>query len=391
MRKLFLFLLSAVLVLSSCSYSTSIISGVKENPFADTYQITDSGPAKTGLFNPVVPPEEGGSGEGEETVTPPSVSAMAEPAPLPSGGFSFVMFADPHIGRSDSGVTEHTEEFLRFLDDNPGAFQFAVCLGDLIDNGDIYSNEGEAFIEAVGERTKGNFIYVLGNHDIHSHSGAEWDEQFHVLVSPDKAVTRMMRYSYGGVSFYKLDNSTRVMGKEQLRWLEDALKKDPNSYRIFLAHEVVTTGGELDQTLFLFGMEAGESMNLYRIMRDNGVSMIFTGHHHKGNITYEFDDFSEFNAAALHERTTSFSEFESRGYWYTVNINPDTEKLTLTTYVVTDDAVPYEICGTAYFDLVAADAAHAEEPDEGGEEIPDTGTDEGGDETSDEGGSSALS
>ena len=375
MRKIIVAALSLVLVLSSCSFTSDITSGIKDNPFLKSYQIPAEGLTKDGLFDPPEPeiPPEDGEGTGEGGATPPvQQTPMQETSPAPVGSrFSFVLFADPHLGRDDSGVTQHTEEFYSFLGTKD--YAFAVCLGDIVDAGDIYSQEAEDFIEKVGDMTHGNFIYVLGNHDIHKYTPSQWDEHYKVLVGDGRDVTRMMRYSCGGVSFYKLDNSTRVMGKEQLNMLEEALRRDPNEYRIFLAHEVVTTGGELDQTAILFGMEAGEAMRLQRLMRSYGVSLIFTGHHHKGNITYRFDGFSEFNAAALHQRDTAFADFESRGCWYDVEVDTALGVLTLTTYVASGDVEsPGKVYRVDYFDLVSADAADiTEEPEEPAPEDPD--------------------
>ena len=384
MRKMLIVALSALLVLSSCSYTSDITTGVKDNPFLKTYQIPSEGPAKEGLFDPAepeTPPDE--ENPGDEGNPPVQQAPLQQETPPVTGDqFSFVLFADPHLGRKDSGVTQHTEDFYKFLE--AGNYPFAVCLGDIIDAGDIYSQEAEDFVEAVGDRTNGNFIYVLGNHDIHKYTPSQWDEHYKVLVGDGRDVTRMMRYSYGGVSFYKLDNSTRVMGKEQMNMLEEALRRDPNEYRIFLAHEVMTTGGALDQTAILFGMEAGEAMRLQRLMRNYGVSMIFTGHHHKGNITYRFDDFAEFNAAALHQRDMAFADFESQGCVYNVSIDTAAKRITLTTYVHGDDADnPWKEYRVDYFDLVSADASDVpeeepEEPADPGDDNPPTDP-EGGD------------
>ena len=177
-----------------------------------------------------------------------------------------------------------------------------------------------------------------------------------------------------------LDNASRIFGKDQLNMLEEALRSDPNEYRIFLAHEVVATGGALDQTTVIFGSEAGELLRLFRLMRNYDVSMFFTGHHHKGNEIYSGDGFSEFNAAALHSRSGSF---ESDGYWYTVTVDPDAGEITVTSYLVTDDsAEPWRITGTDIFPLKTADETGEEEPpvtppaddtEDGGNEDPGAG------------------
>lgn len=399
MRKALAIILSAILV-TSCSFYTGITQNVKENPFMPSYDLSKALEGDVDIFNPETPEEPPAEdetpGDGDETVTPPPATAPNSDEPPVSGpeSFSFALMTDPHIGRTDSGVTERGEEFLKFLgSDTEKRYDFVVCLGDLTDTGDIYASSVEKFIDDARKRTElNNFIYVIGNHDIRTQSKATWDEQFSVLT-PDHDVSRMMRYSYKGVSIYKLDNSSRIFGKEQLRMLEEALRHDPNKYRIFLAHEVVTTGGELDQTLILFGSEAGELLRLYRIMRDYGVSMIFTGHHHKGNVIYEGDYFAEFNAAALHTRSGSF---ESDGYAYSVDVDPVSETIKVTAYVVTgeeESEMPWRETATYSFILHAADEVGKEPETDTPEEqepytppeSPDTetpgDTENGGDDT----------
>ena len=353
MMRAVLILLS--LLLSSCSFYTDITSAVKGNPFEVTYSINDHDLSSVeDIFAAEVPPEpgEGDEGGGEDTggpvPPPPEALSAVEPS-----RFTFALVTDPHIGRGDSGVTQHTEEFIDFLRSTED-IQFVACLGDIPDNGDIYSKDVEAFINDSRKATAtGNFIYVLGNHDKRTHSEAEWDERFSVLT-PDypNPTPRMMRYSFNGVSIYKLDNSSRIFGKEQLSMLEEALRNDPNRYRIFLAHETVATGGELDQSLVVFGSEAGELLRLFRIMDEYNVSILFTGHHHKGNAVYEGRSFVEFNAAALHERSVFY---ESDGYWYTVDIDPVEESIVITAYSITDDAArPWRETASYTFPLVAA-------------------------------------
>ena len=360
MRKVIASLLIA-LVLSSCSFYTSIMQNVSGNPFMPSYKLSEPLPEhnlfESSAANPENPPEgEDGSEQG-----PSNGSAQREPLSDSPAEFTFPLFSDPHIGRGDSGVTGHNDEFLAFLKANTGIYPFVVCLGDLIDNGDIYSKELVDFIESTRkETTLRNFVYVIGNHDVRTGSKSAWDERFKVLT-PGHDVSRMIRYSYNGVSIYKLDNSSRIFGKEQLNMLEEALRNDPNKYRIFLAHEIVASGGALDQTTVIFGAEPGELLRLYSMMDKYGVSMLFTGHHHKGNIIYEGKTFAEFNAAALHSRSGSF---ESDGYWYTVTVSPESSTIKVTTYAVADDeAEPWKEVSTRNFTLRAADEVGKEEED----------------------------
>ena len=370
-------LIAASLLFASCSFYTSVTDNISDNPFASSFQL--SAPlGDDNLFQPQPDdPDEEGDGTDGDVTTPPETT---EPQSDETGAFTFVLFTDPHINRTDSGVQDHREEFLKFLEAESDVYPFIVCLGDLVDDGDIYSREAQDFIEqSRSYTTLNNFIYVIGNHDIRTHSRTEWDEEFKVLT-PGHDNPRMMRYSYKGVSIYKLDNASRIFGKDQLNMLEEALRSDPNEYRIFLAHEVVATGGALDQTTVIFGSEAGELLRLFRLMRNYDVSMLFTGHHHKGNEIYSGDGFSEFNAAALHSRSGSF---ESDGYWYTVTVDPDAGEITVTSYLVTDDsAEPWRITGTDIFPLKTADETGEEEPpvtppaddtEDGGNEDPGAG------------------
>ena len=378
MRKAVIILVAS-LIISSCSFPSSIMQGVSGNPFKPSYQLSEPLSSEN-IFNPPVSPEVP-----PEEVVPPAQSA--EPLAEGSDEFTFVMIADPHINRTDTGVAQHTEEFISFLEQQAAAgtvYPFIVCLGDLVDNGDIYDSQAQDFIEtARGYTELKNFIYVLGNHDIRTHSKSEWESEYNVLT-PGHDVSRMIRYSYKGVSIYKLDNSSRIFGKDQLAMLEEALRNDPNEYRIFLAHEVVATGGALDQSTVLFGSEAGELLRLFSIMEKHGVSMLFTGHHHKGNVIYEGSHFAEFNAAALHSRSVSF---ESDGYWYTVTVSPSAGLVTVAAYCIEDGyATPWMKAAEYNFRLYAADEVGEEEPGSGGNDEETGGdTDDGGQTEPDDG------
>ncbi len=242
------------------------------------------------------------------------------------GLIRFPLITDVHMGRDNT--ERFDDEFISFLKNND--FPFLVCLGDLLDEGS-FSSDVISFIAEAGNEVNGNFIYTLGNHELHGETRSSFDR----LLSLRHEVSgnaRMVKYTYGPLlSIYKLDNASRTFGRDQLLHLEKALKEDSNPVKILIAHEIVSAGGVPDQSLILFGMPAKERNRLYRIMHENGVSLIFTGHHHKGNIIYAMDGFSEFNAAALHRYHGLTGDMESEGFWYVVNIDgTGTEKCSIT-------------------------------------------------------------
>lgn len=300
MRKLipvFLILILAV----ACTVPESITAGVASNPFIDAIDLTAPGVAVTGVDDGVLVAEPYGKA-------------------ISSDRILFPLVTDVHTDRTDSGVTEFKKEFIDFL--GKGDYPFVVCLGDLSDTGDYASDGTMRFIAEAGRQANGNFIYVIGNHERHIHDASCWDRFAGALV-PEGFSPRMARYVFGPLSIYKLDNSTRIYGRAQLGYLETALAMDSNPYKIFITHINNTTGGVPDQSLFITGMaDIAERNRICRLMDQYGVSLLLTGHHHKGNIAYRLGEHSsEFNAAALHRR--DFMGIESEGYWYTVEIIPE--------------------------------------------------------------------
>ena len=310
MRKA-LVVLSALLAFS-CTIPSSITEGIVSNPFIDAIDLSEPGVLVTGVQDGVLIGEPYGEERSPERLL-------------------FPLVTDVHTDRKDSGVTEYKDEFIAFLDGKD--FPFAVCLGDLSDTGDYTEDGTWKFISDTGRQVNGNFIYTIGNHERHIHDARFWDDFTRILV-PEGFSPRMARYEYGPLSIYKLDDSTRIYGSEQLQYLEAALKADDNPYRIFIAHINNTTGGYPDQSLVITGLaDIAERNRIYRLMDQYDVSLLITGHHHRGNIAYRLGDgFSEFNAAALHRRDTPVLELESKGYWYTVEVVPGDGIIRITPY-----------------------------------------------------------
>ena len=302
----------SVLLAFSCTVPGSITEGIVSNPFIKAIDLSAPGVLVTGVQNGVLIGHPYGTERDPDRLLFPFVT-------------------DVHTDRKDSYVTEFKDEFIGFLKEND--FPFVVCLGDLSDTGDYTEDGTWEFISNAGKHANGNFIYTIGNHERHIHDAGFWDDYSRILV-PEGYSPRMARYEYGPLSIYKLDDSTRVYGKAQLEYLETALAEDDSPYKIFIAHINNTTGGYPDQSMIITGLaDIAERNRIYRLMDQYGVSLLLTGHHHRGNIAYRLGEgSSEFNAAALHRRVTPVIELESMGYWYTAEIIPEISTIRITPY-----------------------------------------------------------
>ncbi len=242
----------------------------------------------------------------------------------------FSAITDVHLGRRNSGISWFTDNYFDFL--STKSYPFLIQLGDFSDNGVIGIEELDFINKAKAASHASHFISVMGNHDRHNVSPL-WnnDPEFQIAE----------RYSYGKcldgrdmLSIYKLDNSKRTIGSLQFQYLEETLKSDNSRYKIFIAHEIVASGGNFDMSLILFGLNVEDQLKLYKLMNKYKVGLILSGHHHIGNIEYHFDEkHGEFNLAAFHQRKTKPFEYESEGYFYDISLDTDSGKLTITPYL----------------------------------------------------------
>ena len=252
----------------------------------------------------------------------------------------FVAITDVHIGREkeDDGIEFFNDNFFSYLDSNKPPF--VLCLGDLSDNG-VYTPELKDFVDNVVSRTRNNwFVYCIGNHERHIFDSDKWyDGDVHDLGWDVKLFSgTMARYCYGNIlSIYKMDNSMRIFGQKQLLYLEEAFKQDRAMYKIIVAHDNITSGGVFDQSLVITGFaDIQERNHFYRIMDKYGVSLVLTGHHHKGNIEYKLsNDLAELNLAAYHKRST-FLDYESEGYFYECILDIESGVMTINGYLAED-------------------------------------------------------
>ena len=309
MRKLLaLLILIALLFLASCDLSDAIYANLfsksKGNPFIENvYKITSNS----------------------------------------AGQLEFVVVADVHLGRErdNSGITRYDDNFEAFLKDhktNTGSnYTALLSLGDLVDQQEPANEDVEAFVSRFSKYCSNRFITMVGNHDLHAVNSTQWENASLKLPDSSKITyyaKRMCVVKCGEVSIYITNNAKRLFGYQQLEYLEEALKKDTNPIKIVLAHENVMSGGELNQSLILYGNpDIYERSNFARIMEENGVALVLTAHTHRGNIIHKYKENTyEMNLCAYHARDTLL-DLESKGIWYTMSFDTTSKEIVMKTYL----------------------------------------------------------
>ena len=245
--------------------------------------------------------------------------------PTPEDGkLDILVFSDAHIGRevNDSGVTEYNDELVAELEKG---YDLVLSVGDLSDEGDMGDPNMLDFLDEIAGKAP-LFIGVIGNHELHAGKDAPyWAELYeaHEVRGPVGA------YGIGEeVTVYALDSSWRIFSKEQLDALEGAMEKDDAAFKIVLSHTDLTSGDGFNQSgIFILGeAQIAERNRLYRILSEDGPSILFTGHRHYGSGVMKHNDrLWEYNLDALHARNVAL---QSDGVFYRVQL--DLETLTVT-------------------------------------------------------------
>lgn len=256
--------------------------------------------------------------------------------PTPEDGkLDILVFSDAHIGRevNDSGVTEYNDELVAALEE--GGYDLVLSVGDLSDEGDMGDVNMLSFLDDIVAEAP--FIGVIGNHELHAGKDAPyWAELYeeHEVHGPVGA------YGIGEeVTVYALDSSWRILSKEQLDALEGAMEKDDAAFKIVLSHTDLTSGDGLNQSgIFILGeAQIAERNRLYRILSEDGPSILFTGHRHYGSGVMKHNDrLWEYNLDALHARNVAL---QSDGVFYRVQLDLETLTVTVKEVLAADSSV----------------------------------------------------
>ena len=293
-----LFALSLVmLTLSSCRLDimTDIMDGYDSNPFLDRKPMDSAR-------------------QGDDEIT-------------------FLLFSDAHLNRKDedSWAEDNTPYLKTFLCENKDDYDFVISLGDIEDAGDINAPELHEFLSFFKENGI-TYLSALGNHELQGfHERSEWNE----LYASYGLFGTIGCYTYGDLSIYVTDSTKRIYGRQQLSWLEEALECDESRYKIMITHVNTYSGGTFDSSLLFFGTaDIAERNEIYRLMTRYGVSVLFNGHFHTGNIRSNHSTYvSEFNAAALHSREL-IKGWYTPGYFYTCTIDSSASQLIMDTWKI---------------------------------------------------------
>ena len=293
-----LFALSLVmLTLSSCRLDimTDIMDGYDSNPFLDRKPLDTAR-------------------QGDDEIT-------------------FLLFSDAHLNRKDedSWAEDNTPYLKDFLKENKDDYDFVISLGDIEDAGDINAPELHEFLSFFKENGI-TYLSALGNHELQGfHERSEWNE----LYASYGLFGTIGCYTYGDLSIYVTDSTKRIYGRQQLSWLEEALECDESRYKVMITHVNTYSGGTFDSSLLLFGTaDIAERNEIYRLMTRYGVSVLFNGHFHTGNIRSNHSTYvSEFNAAALHSREL-IKGWYTPGYFYTCTIDSSASQLIMDTWKI---------------------------------------------------------
>ena len=143
----------------------------------------------------------------------------------------FVVVADVHLDREqkDSGVTRYDDNFEEFLSEyttQNGDFTALLSLGDLVDEQYPVNEDVNSFINRFAKYCSNLLITTVGNHDLHVANTTQWENSMPNTPGITYYAKRMCTIKCGEVSIYITNNAKRLFGSQQLKYLEEALKKE---------------------------------------------------------------------------------------------------------------------------------------------------------------------
>jgi predicted phosphodiesterase len=217
----------------------------------------------------IVPQESGpgataaqGQTQAARAASQPAVPAAPKSTlPNDKDSVKFLVIGDSGTGdRAQYEVAAQiTEAHKRF------AFDFAIMLGD-----NLYGSENARAYEQKFARPYKplldagvKFYAALGNHD-------EPSQRFYEPFNMDGK--RYYTHGKGDVKFFVLDST--YMTPEQLAWLEKALERSNEKWKIAYMHHPIYSSGERH------GSERDLQVLLEPLFLKHGVDVVFAGHEH---------------------------------------------------------------------------------------------------------------
>ena len=247
---------------------------------------------------------------------------------------TFLWLTDVHLGKEKThpdSFTSYEEQLFKWLEEGKKKYPFTLITGDLANSANDF-NQAKAYITKLKLYCNGKVIYTIGNHEINkAPSNKPWlDCDF-----GDLAHSLYGRYTYNGVSIYKLDTALRTLGLTQLRALETALKDDTNDFKLFVAH-IPISGSPIEATTLQMTIGTAEERNhIITLMKDNKVGVYLAGHHHKGNWEEHYNETTgEFIGSADHKNI--MLNLDGTGYFYECTLDKANKTLTITPHIAAD-------------------------------------------------------
>jgi 3',5'-cyclic AMP phosphodiesterase CpdA len=231
-------------------------------------------------------------GDASRSMALPLIVRPAPPTPAP-GSWRFVAIGDTRTSGFDPPDVTGTIVQLA----SAAEPRITLANGDLIYAMDSQTNVREqwarwrATLAPLGNYSDASpwLLASPGNHDVQGHAWATdlFEEAFSELPTngPPGFEHRAYSLDYGGVRFISLDSerydAAHRLGDEQLAWLEQQLRNNPNRYTIVWSHDPA----------FPVGPHVGSSLDAYpddrdrmwALLKEYGVSAYIAGHEHLYN------------------------------------------------------------------------------------------------------------
>lgn len=193
-----------------------------------------------------------------------SMSAAASPqAPLPAGpdAVKFAVIGDN--GTGEPPQYDVARQMLRAHAAFP--FEFVVMLGDNLYGSQLPRDFFTKFESPYGPLLRMGipFYAALGNHD----EPANRD-----YPGFNMAGQRYYSFARGGIRFFIFD--TNLMDPKQLAWIDDALKRSRDEWKIAIFHHPIYSDGDRH------GPNVALRVLLEPMLVRYGVDVVFSGHEH---------------------------------------------------------------------------------------------------------------
>ncbi len=245
----------------------------------------------------------------------------------------FLVLSDAHLNRElrDSGVHRNDENMLSFLSKHKDEIDAVLLLGDMMDEG---SEEDAEVFRALLDRIKAvkdfPLISIAGNHDYNSIDKEDYEK---ILEGYDKCPSTIGAYRISDTAIYKIDSAKRILGRDQLKYLEEAIEKSDAKYSIVLSHVPMSLSGAIQSHFQFVLSDVNERNELISILHDKRA-LYFAAHHHIGDVLNSYSEsFKEYVFPAYHKKDLLWG-LESEGYYHIAELNEKTGRLRILSFQI---------------------------------------------------------